>query len=558
MRAADLVVEALALHGVRQVFGIPGDAINHMTDAMRRRDDVRFIQVRHEEAGAFAAAAQAKLTGGLGACMGTAGPGAVHLLNGLYDAAMDHAPVIAVTGQVETPYLGTAHHQEVNLERLFGDVALYSRTVTGPGQLPAVILEACRAAITGRGVAHVSIPADVAGRQTDARPSDLRRAPPLGWTLPGDEEMARAVELIEGAERIAILAGIGSAGAREPLLAFARRVGAPVVRSLRAKDVLDDTEPEVIGGLGQLGSEPAMAAMAHCDLLLMVGTDFPYRDFYPADATTIQIDAEPARIGRRHAVDLGLVGHACPVLQALLGAVAERSETPFMSAARAEMDRWLADQEAVETATDQPVKPQRLMRDIAEEAPQDTVFVVDTGTVTAWSARHLRTGRGQRYTLSSALGSMAFALPGAIGAALACPGRPVMALAGDGGFTMLMADLVTAVREGLPVVCIVLNNGELGFIRLEQEAEGLPGHAVRLANPDLAALARACGAEGITVREPAAIRPALRQALAAGGPAVVDVHVDAGELFMPPRIGVKDAVSYGVAKAREWLGGGDG
>lgn len=553
MRVAEVILTVLEMHGVETIFGIPGDAINDMTDALRTRDGIRFIGVRHEEAGAFAAAAQAKLTGKLAACMGTAGPGAIHLLNGLYDAKMDHAPVIAITGQVESAYIGTDYHQEVDLERLFGDVALYSQTVTNAAQLPAVILEACRAAITGRGVAHVSIPDDVAGQSTGVKESALMVAAMPGLVRPNLEDCKAAVDILDGAARIAILAGIGCAGARDALAAMADKLDAPIIRTLRAKDVID-RDPRAIGGIGLLGSEPAVEAMERCDALLMVGTDFPYADFYPAHAKVIQIDIDPTRIGKRHPVDVGLVGHAGPALEELARHVRDRADGRFLEECQTAYQAWLKEQESAETSDATPIRPERLMRGLMAVAPDDAVFVCDTGTVDAWAARHLRLGEAQRFTLSSALGSMAFALPGAIGAQLAMPERTVFALAGDGGFAMLMADFVTAVKEALPIIAVVLNNQSLGFIGLEQQAKGLPRHDIALANPDFAAFAELCGGLGYRVRTPDQIEPVLAEALRARRPAVIDVAVDPEALIMPPRIKIGEAVNFVYAKAREMLG----
>ncbi len=550
MRVADVILKVLERHGVKHIFGMPGDAINDITDALRRQDTIRFVGVRHEEAGAFAASAQAKLTGELTACMGTSGPGAIHLLNGLYDAKMDHAPVIAITGQVATDFIGTSYHQEVDLERLFGDVALYSQTVTTTGQLPAVIQEACRAAITGRGVAHISIPTDLAGRKTSVKDDEIVVAAKPGLVRPSFDDCKAAIDILDAAEKVAILAGIGCADAVEELKALAQKLDAPIIRTLRAKDIIDD-DPLCIGGIGLLGSEPAVAALDQCDALLMVGTDFPYVDFYPSSAKSIQIDLFATQIGKRHPVDVGLVGHAGPAMAEIHKHVRDRPNGTFLSESQNRMTQWLDDQRSAETSDAKPIKPQRLLYDIAAVAPDNAIYLCDTGTATAWSARHLRLKSGQRYTLSSAHASMAFALPGAIGAQLAFPGRPVIAIAGDGGFTMLMGDFVTAVREDLPVVIVILNNGKLGFIALEQLAKGLPEHSIELTNPDFAAFAESCGGMGYRVFEPDQIRPTLQQALREKKPAIVDVHVAPDELIMPPRIEWSKALNFAYAKIRE-------
>ncbi len=554
MTVSDILLKVLAAHGVKHLFGIPGDAINDVTEAIRKQDAIQFIGVRHEEAGAFAASVQAKLSGQLAACMATSGPGAIHLLNGLYDARQDHAPVIAITGQVATGFIGTEAHQEVRLERLFADVAVYSQTVTTEEQIPAVLLEACRAAIAHRGVAHVSIPTNISGRS--ARFDDQRdlRSAVIGQISPISADCDAAVALIEQSKRIAILAGIGCAGSRDKLIAFAEAVQAPIVRSLRAKEVIDDDHPMCAGGLGLLGGKPALKAMDGCDLLIMVGTDFPYKEFYPASAKTIQIDIEPTRIGRRQAVDIGLVGHAGPTLAALTKRVGQRDDGAFLAAIQADMQQWREHRDREEKSDATPIAPPRLLKAVSDAAPDKTIFIADTGTSTAWSARHLRVRPGQRFTLSGGLASMAIGLPGAIGAQLAYPDHRVIAIVGDGAFSMLMGDLVTAVRYRLPIILVVLNNAKLGFITLEQEAKGLPDWGTDITNPDFAALAVACGAVGFTVTDPSQLDTTLQNALDAGGPVVIDVAVDPDALIMPPKIGLEQAIKFGMAKVREAFG----
>ncbi len=548
---SDVLLRVLAAHDVRQIFGIPGDAINDVTEALRHQDAIRFIGVRHEETGALAASVQAKLTGRLTACMGTSGPGAIHLLNGLYDARMDHAPVIAITGQVATGFIGTEAHQEVRLERLFADVAVYSQTVTTEAQTPDVFLEACHAAVTHRGVAHVSIPTDVSGRRVSLNDGKRLEATMAGRISPVTADCDAAVELISQSGRIAILAGIGCAGAREELLAFAEKIGAPILRSLKAKEVIDDDHPLCAGGLGMLGGKPAVKAMDDCDLLIMVGTDFPYRDFYPKSARVIQIDSEPTRIGRRHPVDIGLVAHAGPTLSALTARAPARENSAFLSDIQQEMASWLAGRDSDEASDATPIAPPRVLKAISDIAPDDTIFIADTGTATAWSARHLHLRPGQRFTLSGGLATMAIGLPGAIGAQLAYPERRVIAVVGDGAFSMLIGDLVTAVKYDLPIVIVVLNNSKLGFITLEQEAKGLPEWGTDILNPDFTALADSCGALGLSVTEPVDLDAALRQALATGRPAVINVAVDPDALIMPPKIDLGQAMNFGMAKIRE-------
>ncbi|MEQ9209983.1 MAG: thiamine pyrophosphate-binding protein [Pseudomonadales bacterium] len=551
MTVSDILLKMLAAHGVRYLFGIPGDAINDVIDAVRRQSHIQFVGVRHEEAGAFAASAQAKLTGELTACMGTSGPGAVHLLNGLYDAKLDHAPVIAITGQVATGFIGTEYHQEVRLERLFADVAVYSQTVNTEAQVPDVFREACHAAVTNRGVAHLSLPTDVSGRSVSDKQKHKIITARSSRISPTVADCADAVELINGAEKIAILAGIGCRDAREELITFAETAKAPVVRTLKAKEIIDDGHSMCIGGLGMLGGRPAVKAMDECDLLIMVGTDFPYHDFYPQKAKVLQIDIQPTQIGKRHPVDAALVGHAGPTMATLASRVKADRSPDFLQAMQGEMKKWLDRVAEQEQSDSEPINPPRVMRELARAAPADSIFVCDTGTVTAWSARHLRLEPGQRYTLSGGLASMAYALPGAIGAQLAYPESRVFALAGDGGFAMLMGDFVTAVKYDLPIVVLVFNNAKLAFITLEQEAKGLPDWGTDLHNPDFAAFAKACGGAGYTVERPEQLEPMIKEALAENRPAVIDIFVDPDALIMPPKISLSQAMHFGLAKVRE-------
>ncbi|MEO1137134.1 MAG: thiamine pyrophosphate-dependent enzyme [Pseudomonadota bacterium] len=551
MRVADLVLDILHAHGVKHVFGVPGDAINDITFAIKQRDDMEFILVRHEEAGSFMASAQAKLTGNLSACVGTAGPGAIHLLNGLYDAKLDHAPVIAITGQTATQYIGTGYHQEVDTERLFSDVAEYSRTVMTEDQLPALMLEACKAAVSAPGVAHISIPTDVAGRKVKSGRSDYKLGSERGETRPCEPSLAEAVRLINESEKPAILAGIGAAGARRELLSLSQRLKAPIVRTLRAKDFIDECDEACIGGLGLLGSQAGSAAMDGCDLLIIVGADYPYVSFYPDNAKIIQIEPNPHRMGRRAGVAAPLRSHARPALEELLTRTEPKTSGQFYEDMQKQKDKERKSNIKTEQSDNTPIKPQRAIADLAAIAPDNAIFLCDTGTTTAWTARHLRIGEGQRYTLSSALASMAFAMPGAIGAQLAYPDRPVIAIAGDGGFAMLMADFVTAVKYELPIICVVFNNSKLGFIALEQEAKALPEHSIDLLNPDFVKFAQACGGAGFRVENPEDLRATYEQAMALKKPVIVDVVVDPNELIMPPKITLEQALNFGIAKVRE-------
>ncbi len=553
MKIADRLLEILSTYGVQQLFGIPGDAINDITDAVRRHSSIKFIQMRHEEAGAFAPSARAKLTGRLAACVGTAGPGAIHLLNVLYDARLDHAPVIAITGQVETGEIGTQQHQEVRLEQLFADVSVYNQTIVSQDQVPAVFEEACQAAISERGVAHVSLPTNIAGGSTNRRSDRKLKVVLPAQIIPDPAACDQAVELIDAADKITIFAGIGCAAARTELIAFAEKLKAPIIRTLKAKEVIDDEHSLCIGGLGLLGGRPAVKAMDDCDLLIMVGCDFPYLDFYPKSAKTIQIDNKRTHIGKRHPVDVGVVGDARQTLTILLEHIRARRADDFLKARQSDIRSMLDQQQWLEEKTGLPISPPYVLSTISRLAPSDTIFTCDTGTVTAWAARHLHMKEQQRFILSGNLASMAFAFPGAIGAQLAFPDRKVIALAGDGAFSMLMGDFVTAVKYSLPIIAVILNNQKLGFITLEQEVKGLPDWGTDLHNLDFAAFARACGGEGYSIKRPEDLEPALKKALKAPGPIIIDVAVDPKALILPPEIKLSQAVGFSLAKLREFF-----
>ncbi len=552
MTVSDILLKMLAAHGVRHLFGIPGDAINDVIDAIRRQDQIQLVGVRHEEAGALAASAQAKLTGNLSACMGTSGPGAIHLLNGLYDAKLDHAPIIAITGQVATGFIGTEYHQEVRLERLFADVAVYSQTVTTEDQVPDVFREACHAALAHRGVAHISLPTDVSGRRVPGDYLHKIMTAPSSQISPTVADCADAVELINESRKVVILAGIGCRDARDELITFAEVVKAPIVRTLKAKEIIDDGHPMCIGGLGLLGGSPAVKAMEECDLLIMVGTDFPYHDFYPQKAKTLQIDIQPTQIGKRQHVDAALVGHAAPTLSTLTTRIKQTDRsTRFLDAMQSEMKKWFQAAVKQEQSDNVPIEPPRVMHELALAAPNDSIFVSDTGTVTAWSARHLRLEPGQRYTLSGGLATMAYALPAALGTQLSYPESRVFALIGDGGFAMLMGDFVTAVKYELPIVVLVFNNAKLAFITLEQEAKGLPDWGTGLVNPDFAAFANACGGVGFSVDRPEQLKSVIEDAMATNRPAIIDIAVNPDALVMPPKVNLSQAANFGLAKVRE-------
>ncbi|MFP5224054.1 MAG: thiamine pyrophosphate-dependent enzyme [Actinomycetota bacterium] len=546
---AEVILEVLADAGVKHMFGIPGDAINGLTDALRRQDRIRFIQVRHEEVGALAASAQGKLTGELAVCVGTAGPGAIHLLNGLYDAKLDGAPVLALTGQVPTSLLGSRYHQEIDLFTLFKDATVFNQSIVNADQMPGLLVRACQLALATPGPVHLGIPSDMIDQKVRGTAPALVRE--FGQIHPCNDDLDDAAELLNRANAVAILAGRGARGAAEQLVSVAETLAAPIIKALGGKDILPDDHPMTVGGLGLLGTKAAVATIENCDALLMVGTDFPYADFYPEAVPSVQIDVVPTRIGQRFPVDVALHGHANLALSGLLDRIEPKTERGFLVERQADMAAWREAllQEGTSDAT--PIKPQRVARSVSDHAAPDAVFVCDTGTVTAWTARHVQIRQDQCFTLSGGLGTMGYGMAGAIGAQLAYPGRQVIAMVGDGGFTMLMPDLVTAVRYELPIDVVVFNNGRLGLIELEQTAAGFPVSETTLADIDIVGFARSCGAFGVKVETADELEPALKEAFSSAKPSVIEVVVDPDEIIIPPKITAKQAVNFVKAKTKE-------
>lgn len=554
MKLYEQLLDILKQLDVKYIFGVPGDAINPLVEAIRKQDEIEFIHVAHEEAGALAASAMAKLTGNLSVCAGTVGPGAIHLLNGLYDAKKDNAPVLAITGQIPTTELGTSYHQEVDLHTLFGDVALYRTSVYNPEQMPRVALEACNTAINDRGVSVLNIPHDVGSKdvpETDFHLSNDHR----GKITPDEESLEKAASLINRAENISILAGNGTRNAKAALFDLAKKLKAPIIHSLKAADIVPADHPYSAGGLGLLGTRGGVEAAQHCDLLLVAGSDFPYRDWYPDDTTIIRIDRKGSIIGRRSPNDLGVIGDCEITLTKLLSMVSEKSDTTHLEKVRRSRDRWeeLQSRKVDPDSNTKTIHPQLVASKIGQLAADDAIFSCDTGAVTVWAARHLKPHANQRLILSFNLASMAFAMPGAIGAQLAYPNRQVVSLSGDGGFNMLMGDFLTAVKYNLPVNIVIFNNQKLGLIKMEQEVEGYPESETDLKNPDYAALAESCGGVGFTVTQADELEEKLQSAFDTAAPSIIDVHINPDELTIPPKINAEQAFGYGLSKMREFF-----
>lgn len=572
---AEAIISALADLGVRSVWGVVGDALNPVTDAIRRDDRIEWIGTRHEEVAAFAAGAQAQLTGTLGVCMGTVGPGSIHLLNGLYDAKKSHAPVLAICGQVTLAALGSDTFQEVDNDHLFADVAEFRHTLTSPEQVVRVLEQAVHAALSTPGVAVISLPGDVGDLEMPTHSPPPRLAVTSRTSLPDPRLLRDAVETIDEAARVTLLVGIGARQARAEVLALAERLKAPVVLTLKAKEGLERENPYEIGQCGLLGNPATTAAFDASDVLIMVGTDFPYTDWLPSGATTIQIDDDPSHIGRRTSVDLGLVGDSAATLDALLERVVLKTDRSHLEAAREAYDGWRTRQRRLVTPgreagviarvrarfdnPDDRIRPEVVAALVDDAADDDAIFTTDTGMSTVWLARFVHM-RGTRRLLGSFnLGSMANAMPQALGAQALDRRRQVVAFCGDGGLTMLLGDLLTAVAYDLAVTLIVFNNGSLGMVKLEQEQVGLPEFGTRLANPDLAAVARAMGLTGLRITDVADLAPAVRTAFATPGPVLLDVVTNAGEIALPPSATAGQAWGFAIAKVKETvLGRGDG
>lgn len=541
---------------VRDIFGVTGDALNPFVDAIRRDERFRWITVRHEEAGAFAAAAQAKLTGKLAVCCGTVGPGALHLLNGLYDAKRDRAPVLAITGQVPENEYGTGYFQEVDLESVFSDVSVFNQTVRSADQFQRLAQQAVQAAIDERGVAHLSIPVDIIGQKVTNDDHKRKIFVDQSPRLPSDESLDNAADALNAAKQVTVLIGDGARGSEEEILVAAETLRAPIVHTLKGSDVLPFDNPYRVGGIGHLGTPQGLEALDNCDALLIVGADFPYRAFLPKGIDIVQIDINSGHIGRRCAVTHPLPGHAKPTLGALNERLNAKQDERFLRNIQKKSDDWTArlDRWSDLSRSNDKIHPQSLIRRAGEMANDDAVFIADVGTVTVWAARHLRLRAGQRLFGSFNHGSLGVGLPGAMGVQSIDRGRQAIALCGDGAFGMLMADFITAVKYDLPLVAIVLNNEKFSFVELEMQASGYPRYATDLTNPNFAQFAENCGGIGLRIDKPGEIEDALGTALTARQPVIIDAVVNPDEIILPPKIDAAHALGYAVGKMKElWL-----
>lgn len=558
---ADLLVDRLVAWGVDTVFGLPGDGIDGVFEALRTRaEKIRFIQVRHEEAAAFAACGYAKYTGRLGVCVATSGPGGIHLLNGLYDAKCDGQPVLAITGHTFHDLIGLQYQQDVDLDKLFMDVAAFNQRVMGPSHVENIVDEAIKTALARRTVSHITVPKDIQTWKADGdhrsdanvagHSSDLFAAP---RSVPPTELVRRAADLINAGQKVAILAGRGCLRARSEILELAELAAAPIVKPLLGKAVVPDDSPFTTGGIGLLGTAPSADALADCDTLVIAGSAFPYMEFYPkpGQAKTIQIDLDPARIGLRSTVDVGLVGDCATVLRTLLPFIERKADRAFLTEAQEHMTQWRDVMRERGTREDMPMKPQVVTYALNRLLSDDAIVSGDSGTIATWAARYIDIRDRMLFSLSGSLATMASGLPYSVGASVAFPGRQVVCIVGDGGFTMLMGELATLVKYKLPVKVIIFKNNVLGMIKWEQMVlEGNPQFGVELQPIDFEAYARACGAGGFTIERPQDAEATLEAALAYPGPAVVQAVVDPDEPPVPGKVTTKQAMNLAKALAR--------
>ncbi|ABK75384.1 ubiquinone-dependent pyruvate dehydrogenase [Mycolicibacterium smegmatis] len=553
---ADHIVSVLRISGVRRVYGLPGDSLNGFTDAIRRSGEISWEHVRHEETAAFAAAADAGLTGQLAVCAGSCGPGNLHLINGLFDAQRSRVPVLAIAAHIPRSEIGSQYFQETHPQELFGECSVYCELVSTPEMAPRILAMAMRAAVEDNGVAVVVIPGEIFLQRIPEQP-----VRPISATrsvlCPDEASLQRAADMLNAAERVTILGGAGVAGAHDALVQLAATLQAPVVHALRGKEFIEYDNPFDVGMTGLLGFASGYKAIKEADTLLMLGTDFPYQQFYPENATVIQVDVRGAHLGRRTPIDLGLRGTVGDTLAALQPLLRPKHDREHLDRALRHYRKTRAslDALAVNDRDRTPIRPEYLAGLIDRLAAADAVFTCDVGSPVVWAARYLSMNGRRRLLGSFNHGTMANALPHAIGAQSAYPGRQVIALAGDGGLTMLFGELVTLIQNRLPVKVIVFNNSSLNFVELEMKAAGIVTFGTDLQNPDFAAVATAMGIHGRKVTEPADLEDVLKEAFAHDGPAVIDVHTARQELSIPPAITIEQAKGFSLYAIRTILAG---
>jgi pyruvate dehydrogenase (quinone) len=559
--ASDILIDAIHDWGVDVVFGLPGDGINGVMESLRKCcDKIRFVQVRHEEAAAFMACGYAKFTGKLGVCVATTGPGGIHLLNGLYDAKLDGQPVLAITGLQYHDLVHTFTQQDVELDKVFMDVALYNTRIMGPGHVENVADLACRTSLAYRGVSHITIPVDMQEAEIDLKKVSKRNVPhhtsdvfAIGMQLPPESDLERAAYLLNSGKRIAILVGRGALNATDELELLAETLGAPIVKALLGKAAVPDFSPYTTGGIGLLGTKPSQEALEQCDTLLMIGTSFPYIEFLPkpGQAHAVQIEIDPAKIGLRYPVEVGLVGDSRLTLQRLLPMLKRNKYRKFLERAQSGMKRWWETMEEYGTREDKHMKPQVVAWELGKRLGENAVIACDSGTIATWWARQIPVKRGQMHSVSGNLATMACGLPYAIAAQIAYPERQCIAFVGDGGFSMLMAEFATCVKYRLPVKVFIIKNNTLGQIKWEQMVFlGNPEYGCELQPINFALFAEACGGTGLRVEDPKECGRVIDQALNTPGPVIVKAVVDPFEPPMPPKITTRQARKFAESLLR--------
>jgi len=556
-KVADLLVEVLAEAGVRQIYGVSGDSLNGITDSIRAKKQIQWIHVRHEETAAFAAGAEAHLTGRLAVCAGSCGPGNLHLINGLYDCHRSRVPVLAIAAQIPSNEIGSGYFQETHPEHLFAQCSHYCELVSQPEQMPRVLEIAMQTAISRRGVSVAVIPGDIALRDAVEQGPRLHFPEPKPNVCPSDDELTTLAKVLNNSKRTTILGGAGCAGAHGELIALAGKLKAPIVHAMRGKEFIEYGNPFDVGMTGLLGFSSGYHAMMNCDVLLMIGTDFPYQQFFPKDATVVQIDVRGEQLGRRTKVDYGFIGDAKTTISALLPKLDQHE---FDEHLKTSLEHYRKARKGLdELATDgqgkKPIHPQYLARVLDKLASKDAIFSCDVGTPTVWAARYLTMNGKRRLLGSFNHGSMANALPQAIGAQVSHPGRQVVSLCGDGGLAMLMGDLLSLRQLQSPVKVIVFKNNSLAFVELEMKAAGIVDFGTDLHNPNFAKMAEAAGLLGLTAETPDQVEPMIAQALRHDGPALVEVLVSRQELSMPPTITLEQAKGFSLFMLRAVLSG---
>lgn len=556
-RVADVLVDVLLEAGVQRVYGVSGDSLNGITDSIRTSRQLQWVHTRHEETAAFAAGAEAHLTGNLAVCAGSCGPGNLHLINGLYDCHRSRVPVLAIAAQIPSDEIGSGYFQETHPEHLFAQCSHYCESISEPAQMPRVLEIAIQTAISRRGVAVISLPGDVALRTAVEEKPRVHFARTTTAVCPSEDELNSLADLLNRSKKITILGGAGCAGAHDDLIELAGKLNAPIVHAMRGKEFIEYDNPFDVGMTGLLGFSSGYHAMMNCDVLLMIGTDFPYQQFFPKDATIVQIDLRGEQIGRRSKVDYGFVGDTRTTLRALLPKLEQNKYDAHLqeSVKHYRKARAGLDELATPNFDKKTIHPQYVTRVLDRLAAEDAIFTCDVGTPTIWAARYLRMNGKRRLLGSFNHGSMANALPQAVGAQESHPGRQVISMSGDGGFAMLMGDLLTLKQHELPVKLIVFKNDSLAFVELEMKAGGILDFGTDLRNPDFQKIAEGAGLLGLKAETPDRVEPAIAAALEYDGPALVEVQVSRQELSMPPTITLEQAKGFSLFMMKAVLSG---